>query len=111
MATEVLAKSPAGNIEQVPNLKRRKLAVYWRPHIDSAGNKTWIQTLALPADALSKEAYLAKGFRLTPPGSAEESKPTENEEALYAEIAQLRAEVAEAKAKGRKPRARANSLE
>lgn len=95
----VLARSPAGNIEAVENLKKRKLAVYWRPHTDPDGNTAWIQTLPLPADALSKEQYFAKGFRLTKPSDAPEEVVVKDDEKerLYAEIAQLREQLAKKK--------------
>ena len=68
MVAETLAKSPAGAIEEIPNLKRRQQAVYLRPHTDNDGNTTWIETRPLPADFVSREMYLAKGFRLKSQG-------------------------------------------
>jgi len=91
MATQVLARSPAGNIEPVANLKKRQLAVYYRPVKDDAGNVIdWVTTRPLPADFAGRELYLSKGFRLTPPG---EEPVNEGMEALLAENARLKAEL------------------
>lgn len=116
-----LAGSPAGPIEPVP-LKKRQLHRYWR-----LINGEWIQTHPLPADPVNRASYLAKGFRLNPPGedpaeiqAAVEKKGLMDEitrlkkekedllngsplqedtekEALYSEIAELRKEREEMK--------------
>ena len=80
----VLGQTPAGIIEPVPNLKKRQTHRYWRQI-----NGEWVQTHPLPSDAVNKDLYLSKGFRLYPPGE----DPIEKErEVLYAEIAELRKE-------------------
>ena len=90
----VLANSPAGVIEPVENLKRRKLAVYWRPHTNPDGETVWMETRPLPVDPVSKEIYLSKGFRLTKPSETPELEPVNTEkEALAAEVARLTAKV------------------
>ena len=104
MVTEVLAKSPAGPIEQVPNLKKRQTTRYWRPFKDEEGNIFWMQTLPLPSDASGRELYLSKGFRLSPPKTGEGNELTAEEtavEALRAENARLRAMLEEQKPKQR----------
>ena len=108
MTTETLARSPAGPIEPVKDLKRRKQRVWWRPHTDPEGNVSWVQTRPLPDDLGSREQYLAKGFRMTPPKDKEapaESTPDSEKDALYAEIAQLREKVAELQPKKKAKRA------
>jgi len=103
MVTEVLAKSPAGPIEAVPNLKRRKQRVYWRPHTNPDGTVEWLETRPLPDDLGSREQYLAKGFRLSAPkpgeSQSEPGKTDTEKENLYAEIAQLREELKSSKRK------------
>ena len=109
MATETLAKSPAGPIEAVQNLKRRKQRVYWRPHTNPDGTVSWVETRPLPDDLGSREQYLAKGFRLSPPKDGENpagsGKADLETESLYAEIAQLRATIKELETKKKGKRA------
>lgn len=50
-----------------PKLQRRQRQVYWRPQRQRDGTVTWMPTLPLPSDPISKEHYMDKGFRLTPP--------------------------------------------
>lgn len=106
MTTETLARTPAGPIEPIQNLKRRKLRVWWRPHINPDGEKIWIETKPLPDDLSSREAYLAKGFRMTQPkpGDVSTQAGDPEKEALYAEIATLQSQVKEltTKKKGKK---------
>ena len=97
----VLAQSPAGPIEQVPNLKKRQRALYWRP-MTVKGETQWIQTLPLPADPISRDIYFAKGFRLSPPPEGEAPQMVDTEkEALLAENARLKAMLQERKRPGR----------
>ena len=63
----VLGTTPAGNMEAIPDLKRRQRAVYFREIPAKDGQKLWRPTLPLPSDPMGKEQYLTKGFRLTPP--------------------------------------------
>src|SRR3990167_5056503 len=93
-----VAQSPAGPIEPVVNLKRRQRQTYWRP-IVVKGNTIWQETLLLPSDAVNKEAYLSKGFRLSPPKTgAELEADKESKEALLAEIGRQDAEIKQLKA-------------
>ena len=102
MTTKTLAESPAGPIEQVPNLKKRQTSIYWRPHVTPDGETIWIETLPLPSDLQGRETYLAKGFRLSPP--QDEVPPLvvvdEEKERLYAEVASLHQQLEEAKSLG-----------
>jgi len=94
-----MVQSPAGPIEQVPNLKRRQRAVYYR---EIQGK--WHPTMPLPADAVNKELYLNKGFRLSPPGeeSAIANSPDLDKEALLAEIKRQDDEIKQLKAEQKK---------
>ena len=47
--------------------KSRLRKVFWR----TDGDGKWVQTLPLPADPIEEAKYLAKGFRLSPPGKVE----------------------------------------
>lgn len=106
----VLAQSQAGPIEAVPNLKRRKLAVYWRPHTNPDGTTEWIQTRPLPVDTLSKELYFNKGFRLEKPSEVPvpEVDKDDEKEALVAEVARLTAKVIQLESKPIKRRAKSS---
>lgn len=90
-----IGTTPAGAIESVP-LKRRQVSKYWRPAIDDSGNITeWMETHNLPCDAVNKEKYLAKGFRLTHP-SEDNSQEVEKDAkmlALEAEVAKLKEQL------------------
>lgn len=57
-----LSKSPF-------NIGRKKeTRIYYRPHTDPDGNRVWIPTNPLPADAWHMMYYTNKGFKLWPPG-------------------------------------------
>lgn len=107
---EQIGNSPAGVIERIPNLTYRTRARYWRPVKDKEGNITdWMQTEPLPADVVGQAQYLSRGFRLTNPKEipvVEKSEDVDSKEKLYQEIAQLKAELAEAQLKkpGRPPK-------
>ena len=95
MVTEVLGRSPAGNIETIPNLKKRQRSVYYRPSVDEDGKMSWCPTAPLPSDAQGRELYLSKGFRLKPPSSDAgvaqiQSVVDLEKEGLLAENARLR---------------------
>lgn len=48
--------------------KRRMRAIYWRPIKNRVGEVVdWVQTKPLPADPMSIQQYLRKGFRAKPP--------------------------------------------
>ena len=108
MAPEVLAQSRAGDIVKIP-LKKRERSIYWRPNFDGEDEIIgWRQTSLLPSDVLSRAQYLAKGFRLTPPGddevpaeqvhlAAENTDLREQNDAQAAELAKMRAELNETK--------------
>ena len=94
----VAAQSPAGPIEPVANLKRRQRDLYWRPIQNSEGTVVWAKTLLLPSDAQSKENYMAKGFRLSPPGvGTVPTSPNSDTEALLAEIKRQDVEIKQLK--------------
>jgi len=109
MVQEVLAQTQAGNIVTVPDMKRRQRAIYWRPNYGDDGEIVgWRPTMLLPSDPLSQIQYLAKGFRLTPPGddevpaeqvhlAAENTDLREQNDAQAAELAKMRAELNETK--------------
>jgi len=91
-----VGNSPAGVIEEVPNLAYRQRSIYWRPLSQPNGSILWQQTGLLPSDNVGKEQYLSKGFRLDNPNEpAKEQVPEvdSEKERLYAEIAQLRQEL------------------
>ena len=98
---KAIGHSPAGVIEAIPGLQDRTKAIYWRQV-----NGEWQPTRPLPADATGREQYLAKGFRLSDPTKEPEQAEaaTDSEkESLYAELAELRAKLAQAQTpKGKK---------
>lgn len=95
----VIGSTPAGQIESLPNLKRRQLSVYERPNMGENGQIEWMDTRPLPADLQGRELYLSKGFRL------KGVKPPVDEEkdAMRAEIAQLRSKLEEKEELGDSP--------
>ena len=96
MAQEVLAQTQAGNIVTVPDMKRRQRAIYWRPNYGDDGEIVgWRPTMLLPSDPLSQIQYLAKGFRLTPPGDDEVPASFEEQENLTTENTTLREQNSE----------------
>ncbi len=102
--SEVVAKSPAGNIEKVPNLKKRQRSVYYRPVKNQDGSVDWQPTQLLPSDAVGRELYLSKGFRLNPPKLTDTATPNEvtvdqEKETLLAENTKLRQQLQMAKAR------------
>ena len=89
----LLAETPAGPVERI-KLKKRHRSVYYRPFKNEDGTVSWIPTLPLPSDALGRELYLGKGFRLKPPNEdavAPEPLVDSEKESLYKEIKELRA--------------------
>ncbi len=89
--SQEIGNSPAGILEKIPNLKRRQRSIYYREI-----NGVWMQTGLLPSDALGRELYLGKGFRLTPPTGVEfqpVSKTDPEKDQLYAEIARLKEQL------------------
>lgn len=51
-------------------LKRRQRDYYWRP-MEVDGKDVWVRTELLPSDPVCKAGYLARGFRMHPPGVGE----------------------------------------
>jgi hypothetical protein len=47
--------------------KRRERACYYRRITVIGGEMIWVRTGLLPSDAVGREYYLTKGFRLSPP--------------------------------------------
>lgn len=82
-----IGQTMAGPIENIPNLKKRQRAVYWRKIGD-----TWVETKLLPSDATGRENYLSKGFRLKPP-----SNEPEPEKSSLDEIKLLRQQIKDLK--------------
>ncbi len=104
MTTEVIARSQAGDIVKIPNLKKRQRSTYYRPD----GKGGWLPTRPLPSDANGRELYQSKGFRLSIPSETvtpEQVADTEKED-LLAENKRLRDQLAMSKARearGKKP--------
>lgn len=96
----VLAQSPAGPIEPVKDLKSRVTCKYWRPLVQKDGSIIWQETLPLPSDPINQANYLAKGFRLSPPGESDERTVSDlslAKDALLEENARLKEELKMAK--------------
>ena len=56
---------------QIPNLKRRQRAYYYRRITVQGGEMVWVRTELLPSDMEGQAYYRAKGFRLEPPEGTE----------------------------------------
>ena len=89
---EQIGNSPAGIIEEVPNLQRRNRSRYWRPIKQPDGTMGWGQTMLLPSDLVGRNQYLRKGFRLDNPNEVN-AKEDEDKVALEQRIAELEAQL------------------
>jgi hypothetical protein len=91
--SDVIAQSPAGAIERIPDLKKRQRSIYYRP-VEKNGSVEWQPTQLLPSDATGRELYFSKGFRLSIPNPTEEV-----ERDLLAEVTSLKQQLNMAKAR------------
>ena len=83
--------------EPIENLKKRLKGYYYKRITVKGGEMRWVRTELLPYDVQSKAYYCSKGFRTDPPQGTEWAKPEvkveDGNDALYAEIAMLRAKL------------------
>jgi hypothetical protein len=63
LMSDVIGQSQVGQIEKIPNLKKRQRSIYYQPD----GRGGWLPTRPLPSDATGRELYLSKGFKQTVP--------------------------------------------
>jgi hypothetical protein len=99
---EVIGQSQAGPIEKIPNLKKRQRAIYYREV-----NGEWQPTQPLPSDAVGRELYFSKGFRLSIPKPTDTATPDvtaidTEKESLLAEVTRLKKELGLVKARATK---------
>ncbi len=107
--SDVIGQTRAGQLEEVPNLKKRQRAIYYRPIRHEDGTVEWLETLPLPSDAQGRELYLSKGFRRSPP--TDEPTPDEGKaDTLLAENAKLKKQLQMANARAAKGKKKEESL-
>ena len=102
---EVIGQTQAGQLESIPNLKKRQRSIYYCPIKQEDGSVQWLETQLLPSDAQGRELYLSKGFRLSPPGDTatpEQVTAEQEREVLLSENTRLRNELKMAKARAAK---------
>ncbi len=85
--------------EQLPNLKKRLKAYYYKRVTVTGGDMKWMRTELLPADPSMKMYYLSKGFRLDPPQGTEWARNAPQVVDEHADTTELYAEIAALKAK------------